>query len=567
MRDSEAMSLPLSYHLVQGIGSVLAILLLGVMVFFLLPRPERRSHLSRALDAGAVRGFPFFDVTTLLAATLSPGIIRSQFGADRRRIARRLSRAEARLRSTVPSSFGVTGDLTARQKALLELEQVAREAAHLQLGSDYLRTMERLCAYVRHEAPAKGAVAFPLPDWQPLADNATAAEKASHLAWRDVRFAHRSSSNARDWARARPPPRADIALALRILGRRSPEQRAFEARLADDATDDAIWVFDLPCPARPERGDPLLQTGPAHVALTETLDAWTQEMLRYRGFRPDLRGTNLQGADLSGLILSGCRLDGARLDGAILSDARLDGARLVRASLIGADLSNARLGGADLSETRMEAANLAGADLCGARLIRAELDWANLRIVRMQGADLSEARMEVASLYKAQLEHACLFRARLDGAVLTSSSLAGADLRQVRAIWANFAEAKMQTACLQGAVLDAADLRLADLSGADLGHARMTGANLYQTRLAGAVFCRTRLSGVTSAGTACFEGAVFKDMEGKDLALAPLRAGSDGIDSHGPHEAVAQSLEDWSTQRAEMEHAQMEDGSDLIDPA
>lgn len=171
------------------------------------------------------------------------------------------------------------------------------------------------------------------------------------------------------WAQTVPAPRADIAIALRVIGRRSPDQRLAEARWGKDAGPGDSWVFDTPCPSLPDE-----TTAEIRADFTERLAEWKRTIGRYRGYRLDLRSTNLQRADLSDLALSGARLDGARMEGAGLRGARMEGADLSEARMEGANLRVARMEGADLSVTRMEGADLSGARMEGADLRRAKFD-------------------------------------------------------------------------------------------------------------------------------------------------------------------------------------------------
>lgn len=320
-------------------------------------------------------------------------------------------------------------NIEVRIGALLSLERIAQDSTAYDRGRDHVRVMEILCAYIRQNAPATEARDFPLPDWEPLAENADAAARAEQAAWRAVRFGGIGGwGKAREWARSLPPPRADIQLALTILGRRSPAQRQVEAHWGPQAQPAAEWVFDTPCPEPPEPAGGGPTDAAARMDWRERLNAWRGVIDSYRGYRPDLRGSNLQGADLSGLVLSGARLQGARLEGAQLWDARLEGAELNAARLEGAHLFEARLWGANLFEARLEGAFLLSARLGGADLDWARLEGATLYEARLEGADLRHARLEGAELVTARLDEADLRRARLEGAMLRGARLEGANL-------------------------------------------------------------------------------------------------------------------------------------------
>jgi hypothetical protein len=100
-------------------------------------------------------------------------------------------------------------NLEVRLGGILSLERIAQDSVAYDGGRDHVRVMEILCAYVRQNAPAPG------PEEQ---DD-------------DV-----------------GPPRADIAMAMRVIGRRSKEQRDVEARWGPKADPKATWPFDEPAP-------------------------------------------------------------------------------------------------------------------------------------------------------------------------------------------------------------------------------------------------------------------------------------------------------------------------------
>jgi uncharacterized protein YjbI with pentapeptide repeats len=255
------------------------------------------------------------------------------------------------------------------------------------------------------------------------------------------------------WAQTLPPPREDIAIALRIIGRRSAKQRIVEAAWPAAPDAKTVWFFDTPCPALPDkRNDAPLSTA-ALQAYLDKLRAWKVASHAYSGYRPDLRHTNLQKTDLSELILSGAKLTGARMEGAYLREARIEGADFSDAWMEGANLIDARMEGADLRDARMEGANLIAARMEGANLYAARMEGANLYEARMEGATLRSARMEGANLYEARMEGANLIAARMEGADLDSARMEGAYLYFAR----------MDS----GTSLDAATLRGAALKSTD----------------------------------------------------------------------------------------------------
>ena len=410
-------TVPISLLVLQTIGPDIvgtAVLCLIGLIAALVWRIRRRA--TRKAGADATRGSPI-------------NMIRASFQA------RRIARAEKRLGADLPNGSGPAGaaapDLDLRIAALTALDEISRMSPALDAGRSHVRVMEILCAYIRENAPASDAVPFPLADWEPLRDDATEYETSAHLAVRHVRFANRINSNARDWAASLNSPRADIALALSILGRRGPAQRAAEARCGGEGDMATSWAFDTPCPVPPDPDAPTFDIA-ALDRFTSDVRTWRAVMAGCRGYRPDLRDTNLQGADLSGVMLSGCRLDRARMEGATLTDARLQGAILRDARLDGAILHGVHLQGADLRRARLEGAVLRHAQMQGAVLRRARMEWANFKDARLEGADLFEARLDVASFFKAHMTGVILYRAQMDGVVLRQARLQGADLRRAR---------------------------------------------------------------------------------------------------------------------------------------
>ncbi|WP_395006168.1 pentapeptide repeat-containing protein [Cypionkella sp.] len=265
-------------------------------------------------------------------------------------------------------------NIEVRIGGILSLERIAQDSTDYDHGRDHVRCMEILCAYIRENAPASGAKDHRFGEWEPLKDDPTDAERVAHLEKRKARFgSHRFESKVYRWAKNLPEPRADIALALQVLGRRTAAQRQAEARWGKDASPDAEWVFESCWQSLPEAADDQITTAAELAAYQAKLWAWKTKINAYRGYRLDLRKTNLQGADLSNLILSGTILFRARMEGANLMQARLEGANLVRA----------RLEGAELCEVQME----------GANLMYAWLEGADFDAARSEGADVLGARM------------------------------------------------------------------------------------------------------------------------------------------------------------------------------
>ncbi|MDZ7709276.1 MAG: hypothetical protein U5K36_03650 [Roseovarius sp.] len=185
-------------------------------------------------------------------------------------------------------------NIEVRIGAILSLERIAQDSTMHDKGRDHVRVMEILCAYVRENSNARRPVDFPLPEWEPLADDADEEARKEHAAWRVVRFANLFNSNVQQWAQSLPMPRADIAVALQVLGRRTAEQRLVEAAWPEAPEATTVWPFDTPCPELRKGTDDAPLTGTEISAFKEKLEAWQSTVRNYSGYRIDLRDANLQ---------------------------------------------------------------------------------------------------------------------------------------------------------------------------------------------------------------------------------------------------------------------------------
>ncbi|MCR9086209.1 MAG: pentapeptide repeat-containing protein [Rhodobacteraceae bacterium] len=251
-------------------------------------------------------------------------------------------------------------NIEVRIGAILALERLARQRANDAKGTtartsdgildhegagDHVRIMEILCAYIRENAPASGA---------------------KDRTWQEGE----GTPNLDEWIEQLSPPRTDIQTALRVLGRRTCDQRACEGHQPKDVN---------------------------HHDLQNAGELW-------HGARLDLRDTNLQASYLAH--------ENAR-------PMNLCHADLTRSRMEGANLAKARLMGAKLHRAQMQAIGLVGAQMQRADLKKAQLERAELAWAEMQGADLSEAQMQRADLWGAQFDEATTFRpATLRGAGL-----------------------------------------------------------------------------------------------------------------------------------------------------
>ncbi|MHA7850107.1 pentapeptide repeat-containing protein [Roseovarius sp.] len=322
-------------------------------------------------------------------------------------------------------------NIEVRIGAILSLERIAQDSTRYDKGRDHVRVMEILCAYIRENSNARPPVDFEEDDWERLKENPTEEERAAHLDKIEERFGILFRDPlAREWAQTLPEPRADIALALLVLGRRTVDQRLVEAAWPNPPSKDTKWVFDKRCPELPEIAQGTARDPAQIQAFQEKLTSWKQTLVDYSGYRLDLRGANLQRADLSSkrpdqsdAVFAGADLRKARLEGAVFTNTRLEGAKLWDAQMEGANLFRARLNGVDLRNAQLEGAVFGMAQMKGANLSRARMEAADLRIARMEGADLSDARMEGVDLSEARMEAAFLFRARMEGANLRNARM------------------------------------------------------------------------------------------------------------------------------------------------
>jgi len=262
-----------------------------------------------------------------------------QLGAEKS--VQRVDAAGLSVEETVPN-------IEVRIGGLLSIERIAQDSVTYDKGRDHVRMMEILCAYIRNNAPASGAVEMPREATRRIKERASKTETTKYLS--DI-FTDRKT--ALDWSEGLPKQRADIQLALRIIGRRSVKQRRYES----------------------EWGQNTSQFQEIHAQETSNR---REQQTYVIGYKPDLRDTNLQAADLSVLALSGIDF----------RNAHMQGANLTRAWLQGADLQNAQ----------MQCAMLLEACAQGALLHSAKLRHANCREVMMQAADMSWADLSTAVL-------------------------------------------------------------------------------------------------------------------------------------------------------------------------
>ena len=283
-------------------------------------------------------------------------------------------------------------NIEVRMGAILSLERIAQDSTRFDAGRDHVRVMEILCAYIRENAQGSDATKSlrELHDEEskdPGAPTARFEEEFCNkhgLSPPDLSEAISVDATKR-WARSLIEPRADVQLALTVIGRRGADQRRVEAAWPDPPTGAIAWPFDKDCPRLPdEPGEEALSKAVLDDYVKE-VRAWKLDIAAYRGYRLDLRGANLQRADMAAMrpdrsdaVFAGVVLDGARMQGAFLFRARMEGAVLFRARMEGADLREARMEGADLWKARMEGVLLAGTSLRGAAA--RDVNWESVEI-------------------------------------------------------------------------------------------------------------------------------------------------------------------------------------------
>ncbi|PKP81108.1 MAG: hypothetical protein CVT80_13895 [Alphaproteobacteria bacterium HGW-Alphaproteobacteria-2] len=384
---------------------ILALLFIGAVTaaFVALARAISGSEGTTGLGTGALviglLGAPFLVWSTVIKhQTLryqKEGHITDRISRAVEQLGSEKTVKKAGREETVPN-------IEVRIGAILSLERIAQDSTTHDNGRDHVRVMEILCAYVRENAKAETAEDHPFGEWKPLKEDATAEERKAY---------DKRARQLGDWAFNLKPPRADVQLALTVIGRRTAEQRRVEAAWPEPPTDSTVWPFDRPFPPAPQsEGDanlPREQNGDLESELSD----WAMALRSYSGYRLNLRGANLQSADLSAKrpdasdsVFSGALLDGARMEGVRLNNARIEQAQLSWARMEGARLGNARLmdafllgvslEGAKLDRTRMQDASLFGARLDAALLEKVEM---NSR-TDLMGATLRGAALRVLNL-------------------------------------------------------------------------------------------------------------------------------------------------------------------------
>ncbi len=214
-------------------------------------------------------------------------------------------------------------NLEIRFGGLFALERISQIS-----DREHVAVMETLCAYIRENAKSR------------LEADATHDMPAQYSS-----------------------PRADIQMAVKILGRRGQERIELEAQR------EPAYRLDL-------RGSDLAvvdfsggKFGPVLFERANLQGAW-------------LDNTSFKGADFSSANMTECWLEEA-----VLIKARFDETILNGAWMVGANLNGAALVGAELHKAKMRNANLQGAELDSAKLDDTDVSDANMQLVWLRGVD------------------------------------------------------------------------------------------------------------------------------------------------------------------------------------
>jgi uncharacterized protein YjbI with pentapeptide repeats len=408
----------------------------------------------------AILGAPFLIWTTVLKHR-TVGFQKEGHLTDRISKAVEQLGAEKTVKTVVEGGLSVEEtkpNIEVRIGAILSLERIAQDSCAYDKGRDHVRVMEILCAYVRENAPASGAKTSLRQNWDRESDR-WGGDPDDFEVWfckkhgiHERTFEDALSIEALQlWANTLPKPRQDIALVLRVIGRRDAIQRRAEARWGNEVGSKDEWSFDFPCPKLPDRiGSEPLKPGALQTYL-DALALWKAKIGRYRGYRLNLRETNLQNCDLSKLCLSGADLSGASLEGV--------------------DANQVMMIGADLSGSRLDCGNFSGATL--------------------QAVNLFSAFMEDADFSGSKMEGATLENGRLERVFFSKASLAGS----------NLAQASLQSSFFQGAGLEGVDLRVANMHNSDFRQSRMEGVDIWAANLQGAKLQAVDMSLVKNLAT------------------------------------------------------------------
>ncbi|AXT36354.1 pentapeptide repeat-containing protein [Phaeobacter sp. LSS9] len=199
-------------------------------------------------------------------------------------------------------------NIEVRIGGLLALERISRDSITYDRGRDHLLVMDILCAYVCNNSPLSTA--------KDVAEGRFIRMKNNHVISPPDDLPESEYTDIHERVFEIPSPRSDITFAIKILGRRTPEQILHE---------------------------------------------------RLHDYRPTLSRCNLQRADFTGgdysyMCFFESRMEGAYLNGANFSHCNLTGAVVTRGILNDTTLDFAKLSCADFSHAQLHSASLRRCD-------------------------------------------------------------------------------------------------------------------------------------------------------------------------------------------------------------
>ncbi|MBE9640630.1 pentapeptide repeat-containing protein [Salipiger mangrovisoli] len=211
-------------------------------------------------------------------------------------------------------------NIEVRIGGIISLERIAQDSTLHDKGRDHVRVMEILCAYVRENSPAAEAPGFDFPQ----GCNQNDIEKKVDIGW--------------GWISNETTLRADVQLALSVIGRRTPQQVQVER--AYFTHDGAGYRIDLS------------RTNLRHA----NLQYLNFEKASF--FRSQMQAAYCNGTNFGGANFVYCEMTGVSAVEANFSLSNLSIADISYATLEGADFRNCKT-----SHTHFVGSNLRGACL------------------------------------------------------------------------------------------------------------------------------------------------------------------------------------------------------------
>ncbi|MCP3881528.1 MAG: pentapeptide repeat-containing protein [Sulfitobacter sp.] len=326
-------------------------------------------------------------------------------------------------------------NIEVRIGAILALERIARDSVQHDNGRDHVQLMEILCEYVRSNSNSSKPQNYPEPPWKPLPDSPSSSEIRDHLAKYQDRFGQYAfGSAAYKWGRTLSEPRIDVILAMKVIARRTEEQRRIEVEWQGPSSDHEYESYFESVLKISDDLRAMISSGGMWIMLKNLRTTFRREKIYRRKFRIDLTGANLQGLnlnndtqandtyDLSGSILNRCRFEGADLRKVNLVGCQFDGSKFIGANLRETNLSFSTGTGVDFEGANLRSAVMIAshwyAFFGGARLSGGCFDLAYVTGDFVEGADLSGATFIAADLRGARFERSNLDKVRFDGSNL-----------------------------------------------------------------------------------------------------------------------------------------------------